>query len=181
MIACSLCTPSASNTAAVAPTLAIAPPEAIGISEAAAERQRTTSAILGEKPTPSAARSTVLPRARVVQQPDRKAQATTASRVLPVACCAARPASFDSRARLAMKGSRPRCLPATRMPHAPTPKRTTRISGILKLDELVAVAEIERGRKATASTRPREMIDKAIASRPSLTPRMRRSVPILTR
>ena len=75
----------------------------------------------------------------------------------------------------------PRCWPATRTPHEPTPKRTTSSSGIRKLDELAAVAEIESGRNAIASTRPSEMIESAIASSPSFTPRIRRSVPILTR
>src|SRR3954466_5394757 len=84
LIACSLCTPSASSTAAVALTLAIAPPEAIGRSAAAAARQRTTSAGVGEKPTPSAASSSVLPSARDVQQPHRKHQATICSRVDPL-------------------------------------------------------------------------------------------------
>ena len=66
------------------------------------------------------------------------------------------------------------------MPQAPKPKRTTSISGIRKADEVVAVAEIESGRKATASTSPSEMIEKTIASSPSLTPGMRRSVATLT-
>ena len=66
------------------------------------------------------------------------------------------------------------------MPQAPTPKRTTRIIGTRKLEEVVAVAEIESGRKATASTSPSEMIERTIASSPSLTPGIRRSVAILT-
>ena len=61
------------------------------------------------------------------------------------------------------------------------PNSTTSASGSRKLEELVAVAEIESGRKAIASTRPSEMIERAIASSPSLTPRIRRRVPILTR
>ena len=56
------------------------------------------------------------------------------------------------------------------MPQEPTPKRTTRISGTRKPEELVAVAEIESGRNATASTSPSEMIESAIASSPSFTP-----------
>ena len=47
-------TPSASSTPEVAPTLAIAPPAVIGRIDAAAARQRMTSANVGEKPTPSA-------------------------------------------------------------------------------------------------------------------------------
>ena len=43
------------------------------------------------------------------------------------------------------------------------------------------MAEIESGRNATASTSPSEMIESAIASSPSLTPGIRRSVAILTR
>jgi len=50
----------------------MAPPEVIGISDAAAEMQRTTSASVGEKPTPSAASRIVLPTARVVQHPARR-------------------------------------------------------------------------------------------------------------
>jgi len=45
----------------------------------------------------------------------------------------------------------------------------------------VAVAEIESGSIATASTMPREMIESAIASRLILMPLSRRSVPILIR
>jgi hypothetical protein len=56
---------------AVAPTFAIAPPAVIGITPAAALRQITQSAVVGEKAKPSALRSRVLPRARVVQQPNR--------------------------------------------------------------------------------------------------------------
>src|SRR5262249_37866017 len=170
-----------SRIGAVAPTFATAPPEATGISEAAAERQRTTSARFGEKPTPSAARSRVLPKARDDQQPTRNDHATTASRGLPDVFSAARRARLASRARLAMNGSRTKGLPAASRAHAPSPKRTTRSSGIRNADVVVAVAEIETGRKATASTMPSETIERAIASRPSLTPRIRRSVPILTR
>ena len=79
-----------------------------------------------------------------------------------------------------MSGIRARCRPPTRMPQAPIPKRTTRISGTRKPEEVVAVAEIESGRKATASTSPSEMIEKAIASSPSFTPGIRRSVAIFT-
>ena len=55
------------------------------------------------------------------------------------------------------------------------------MSGRRKLPELVAVAEIESGRNAIASTTPREMIESAIASRPSFAPPSLRKVPIFTR
>ena len=61
------------------------------------------------------------------------------------------------------------------------PKATTKRSGPRRLAELVAVAEIESGSIATASTMPREMIESAIASRLSRMPPSRRSVPILIR
>jgi hypothetical protein len=63
---------------------------------------------------------------------------------------------------------------------AAKPKRTTKNCGARKPDELVTVAEIESGRKAAASTSPNEMIERAIASSPSLTLGIRRSVAILT-
>src|SRR3954468_6245001 len=81
LIADSLWTPSASRIAAVALTLAIAPPEAIGISDAAADRQRTTRASVGANPTPSAASNSVMPSARDSQQPSRKSEAVIASGV----------------------------------------------------------------------------------------------------
>jgi hypothetical protein len=86
----------------------------------------------------------VLPSARDVQQPSKKNQATTASRVDPRRS-AMRAASLASRARRVRNGSRTRCCPATNTPHAPTPNSTTMINGRRKLEELVAVAEIESG------------------------------------
>ena len=77
-------------------------------------------------------------------------------------------ASRERRARRATNGSFARCRPATRMPQAPTPKSTTRIIGSRKPEELVAVAEIESGRKATASTSPSEMIEKHDRLEPEL-------------
>src|SRR6478736_2906035 len=143
LIAASLWTPSASRIAAVALTLAIAPPEAIGIKEAAAERQRTTSARGGEKPTPSAASSSVLPSAREVQQPSRNSQAAIASRVVERGWFTTRAASLANCARRATIGRRARWRPPTSRPQQQTPKRTTPMSGRRKLPELVAVAEIE--------------------------------------
>ena len=43
------------------------------------------------------------------------------------------------------------------------------------------LSEIESGRNAIASTTPREMIESAIASRPSFAPPSLRKVPIFTR
>ena len=56
---------------AVVPTLATAPPAVIGTTPAAALRQRTQSAVVGENANPSALRSSALPTARVVQQAKR--------------------------------------------------------------------------------------------------------------
>src|SRR6478609_10832451 len=69
-------TPSASRTTEVVPMLTIAPPAVIGRIDVAAARQITTSANEGEKPAPSALRSSAQPSARIVQQPNRKAPAT---------------------------------------------------------------------------------------------------------
>src|SRR5207247_2558821 len=80
--ACSLPIPSASRMLAVMLTLTIAPPAVIGSSEAAAPKQRTTRASVGEKATPSEASKTALPSARVVQQPSRKQPAAIAERVV---------------------------------------------------------------------------------------------------
>src|SRR5580765_9025198 len=71
LIATSLPTPSASSTPAVALTFATAPPEVSGITAAAALRQSTHSAVVGEKAKPSALKSSVLPAARVVQHANR--------------------------------------------------------------------------------------------------------------
>src|SRR5205823_5048508 len=71
LIATSLPTPSASRMPAVVPTLATAPPAVIGTTPAAALRQRTQSAVVGENANPSALRSSALPTARVVQQAKR--------------------------------------------------------------------------------------------------------------
>ena len=98
----------------------------------------------------------------------------------PPGWCATRSARRERRARLVTNGSFARCRPATRMPQAPIPKSTTRIIGSRKPEVVVAVAEIESGRNATASTSPSEMIERTIASSPSLTPGMRLSVPTLT-
>src|SRR5438876_12302650 len=73
-------TPSARSTPDVAPTLTIAPPAVIGRIDAAAAMQRMTSARVGDEPTPSALRSNALPRARIVQQPNRKALAAKVER-----------------------------------------------------------------------------------------------------
>ena len=70
---------------------------------------------------------------------------------------------------------------ASRRMQQPTPKVTTTRSGPRRLAELVAVAEIESGSIATASTMPSEMMESAIASRLSRMPPNRRSVPILIR
>src|SRR5919198_6059339 len=64
-------TPSASRMPAVAPTFATAPPAVIGTTPAAALRQRTQSAVVGEKAKPSALNSKALPTARLVQGPDK--------------------------------------------------------------------------------------------------------------
>ncbi len=48
------------------------------------------------------------------------------------------------------------------------------------LAEVVAVAEIDSGSIAIASTIPRETIERAIASSPTRTPPSLRSVPTLT-
>jgi hypothetical protein len=55
----------------------------IGRIDAAAAMQRTTSANVGENPTPSALRRKALPRARIVQQPNRKPLAVKVKRVIP--------------------------------------------------------------------------------------------------
>src|SRR5438309_10232521 len=60
LIATFLPTPSASRMPAVAPTLATAPPAVIGTTPAAALRQSTQSAVVGEKATPRARNSKVL-------------------------------------------------------------------------------------------------------------------------
>jgi hypothetical protein len=57
--------------AAVAPTLATSPPAVIGTTPAAALRQSTQRAVVGEKRKPSALRSRALPKARAVQQASR--------------------------------------------------------------------------------------------------------------
>jgi hypothetical protein len=64
-------TPRVSRMAAVAPTLATRPPAVIGTTPAAAPRQSTQRAVIGEKRKPSALSSSVLPTARVVQQESR--------------------------------------------------------------------------------------------------------------
>jgi hypothetical protein len=92
-----------------------------------------------------------------------------------------RAASLARRARRATIGRRARWRPPTSRPQQATPKRTTPISGKQKLRELAAVAEIESGRNAIASTMPSEMIESVIASRPRLAPLILRKVPILTR
>ena len=70
-MAMSLPTPSASKMAADAPALTTAPPEVIGITAAAAPRQISDSAIVGENESPSAASSAALPNARDDQQAKR--------------------------------------------------------------------------------------------------------------
>jgi len=55
------------------------------------------------------------------------------------------------------------------------------ISGPRRSAELVAVAEIESGSIAIASTIPSETIGRAIASRLRRIPPSRRNMPILTR
>ena len=54
-----------------APTFATAPPALIGTTPAAALRQRTVSAIVGENSNPRALSSSAVPAARVVQQTNR--------------------------------------------------------------------------------------------------------------
>ena len=71
LIATSLPTPSASRMPAVAPTFAIAPPAVMGTTPAAALRQSTQSAVVGEKANPSALNSKALPTARLVQHANR--------------------------------------------------------------------------------------------------------------
>ena len=71
LIAISLPTPSASRIPTVAPAPTTAPPEVIGITPAAAERQITESAVVGEKENPSAVSRAALPKARVDQQANR--------------------------------------------------------------------------------------------------------------
>ena len=71
LIAMSLPTPSASRMPAAAPALTTAPPEVIGITPAAAPRQITDSAIVGENESPSAVSRAALPKARVDQQANR--------------------------------------------------------------------------------------------------------------
>src|SRR6266849_931795 len=83
LIAARCVTPSASSTPDVALTLTIAPPAVIGRIDAAAAMQRMTSARLGDQPTPIALRSRVLPRARIVQQPNRKPLAAKVEREMP--------------------------------------------------------------------------------------------------
>src|SRR2546426_10553756 len=121
--------PSTSRVPAVMLTLTIAPPEVIGSSEAAAPRQRTTRASVGEKATPSAASKTALPSARAVQQPSRKQPAAIAERVVEAERRSRRPAALCRRACRRRYGSRLSRGPAASTPQAPTPKRTTRISG----------------------------------------------------
>ena len=102
----------------------------------------------------------MLPVARVVQQPSRKSQARIASRFVPRGWSATRSASRERRAQRVTNGSfAPDAGRRRGSPQAPTPKSTTRISGTRKPEELVAVAEIESGRNATASTSPSEMIE----------------------
>src|SRR3954447_23792935 len=76
LMATSFDVPSASRIAAVAPMPATAPPAVTGMTAAAAARHSTTIAPGGEKPVPSAISRHVLPSARDVQQPKRKAPAT---------------------------------------------------------------------------------------------------------
>src|ERR1700756_898205 len=77
LIAACGATPSASKTPDVVPMLTIAPPAVIGRIDVAAARQITTSANEGENPAPSALRSSVHPRARIDQQPNRNPPATS--------------------------------------------------------------------------------------------------------
>ena len=71
LIAMFLPTPSARRMPAAAPALTTTPPDVIGITLAAAPRQITERAVVGEKESPSAARSAALPNARVDQQAKR--------------------------------------------------------------------------------------------------------------
>src|ERR1035437_1886846 len=71
LIAMFLPTQRASDTPAVAPTLATTPPAVIGMTPAAALRQSTHSAVAGENSKPSACRRSALPTARVVQHAQR--------------------------------------------------------------------------------------------------------------
>ena len=64
---------------------------------------------------------------------------------------------------------------------ARNPEENDSISGSRKLSELVAVAEIDSGRNAIASTMPSEIIESAIGSSPNLAPLILRNVPIFTR
>src|SRR2546429_8202032 len=146
--------PSASRVPAVMLTLTIAPPAVIGRSEAAAPKQRTTRASVGEKATPSEASKPALPSARVVQQPSRKQPAAIAERVVEAERRSMRPAALCRRACRRRYGNWLRRGPAASTPQAPTPKRTTKISGGRRLAELVAVAEIESGREGAASAGP---------------------------
>src|SRR5256714_5864474 len=182
LLATFLPTPSASRMPAVAPALATAPPAVIGMTPVAALRQSTQRAIVGEKAKPRALNSKVLPMARVVQQVKRYTPATIALRRRPGALCAE--TWWETRWRRGLRrsnGRRTSRALASSSAKQPSPKATTISSGPRKLAELVAVAEMDRGSIATASTIPSERIESAIASSPIRIPPSLRRVPILTR
>ena len=157
----------------------IAPPEVIGKIDAAAAMQRMTRANVGEKPTPSAHSSSVLPKARVSQQPTRKPPAARVDRVR-TALPPTRWQIPSRRRERASSGSRAIFGPRASTPMHPTQKSITTIRGARKIAPEVTKAATARGSIATASTRPREMMESAIASRPTVTPPSRRSVATLT-
>ena len=159
--------------------LTIAPPAVIGRIEAAAAMHMTTSASVGEKPTPSALSRNVLPRARIDQQPKRKPLATNIGREKPAlspTLVKIRP----TRSERETNGSRTRRGPRASTPMQPRQKSSTTISGARKIAPEVTSAATASGSIATASTRPSEMIERPIVSSPSRTPPSRRSVAILT-
>src|SRR5207253_8349260 len=133
----------------------------------AADRQSTTSASGGEKPTPSAASSSVLPSARDVQQPTKKSQAAIPSRVVERGGFTTRAASLARRGRRATIGRRVRWRPPTSRPQQQTPERTAPNSGRRNLLEPVAVAVIEGGTNAMTSTTPKEVDESGDLSVPS--------------
>jgi hypothetical protein len=151
----------------------------IGRIDAAAAMQRMTSANVGEKPTPSALSSNAFPSARVVQQPKRKPPAANVERVT-AALSLTRVQIACRRSERLINGSRSSRGPAVSAPMHPRQKRSTTIRGARKIAPDVVIAAIASGNIATASTRPSEMIDRMIASRPSFTPPSRRIIETLT-
>src|SRR4029077_18202055 len=153
LIAACAGTPSASRTPDVAPMLTIAPPAVIGRIDAAAAMHMITSAKVGEKPTPSAQRSSVLPSARISQQVSRKPPAANVDderAVLPPTRrqAACRRDDRDTSGRPAIRG------PKLNRPRQTMQKSSTTTRGARKTTPEVASAITESGSIATASTRP---------------------------